>query len=260
MGDEMPVDGGVRQQAHYEAIHDEYEAHYYDASSLAYRNRFILDPLLRGVDLNGKRVLDVASGSGFNTLLLQRRYPSLHATGVDISPSACAAYSRVTGFPALHVDLTKPCTWGEPFDAAMVIGGLHHCVSDLPQTLRNLANAVRPGGILLMMEPNADCWLEGARQLWYSKDRYFDAPTEHALSHERLVETAAGLFEPETLHHIGGPAYFLILNSLVLRVPLSAKPWLSKLTFPLESTFNGLNSRTAAPVFLARWRRLPDAR
>src|SRR5215216_1184649 len=148
------VDGGVRQQAHYETIHNDYEAHYYDEWSLAYRSRFILDPLLQDVNLEGKRVLDVASGSGFNTLLLQRRYPGLRATGADISPSACASYTRITGCPALHVDFTKPHEWADPFDAAIVIGGLHHCVSNLPQTLSNLATALRPGGLLLMMEPN----------------------------------------------------------------------------------------------------------
>jgi len=249
------VDGGIRQQAHYENIHDEYEAHYYDEWSLAYRDRFILDPLLEGVDLNGQRVLDVASGSGFNTRLLQRRYPTIRATGVDISPSACAAYSQITGFPSMQVDLTKPTIWSQRFDAAIVIGGLHHCVSDLAQTLDNLAAAIRPGGLLFMMEPNADCWLEGLRQRWYRQDRFFDAPTEHALSHPKLLEAAGGRFDSMAVHHVGGPAYFLVLNSLVLRVPLGAKRWVSRVTFPLEHAFNRLDSRAAAPVFLARWRR-----
>jgi SAM-dependent methyltransferase len=256
------TDGGLRQQAHYEIIHDEYHAHYYDTWSLAYRERFILDPLLAGVDLNRKRVLDVASGSGFNTQLLQRRYPGVIATGVDISPSACAAYTDVTGFPAVQADLTQPHRWAEPFDAAIVIGGLHHCVSNLPQTLDNLAAAIRPGGLLLMMEPSAECWLEGARRLWYRQDRFFDAPTEHALSHDRMLASADRLFEPVMRRYIGGPAYFLVLNSLVLRVPIRAKALVSRLTFPMEALFNRFNSAAAAPVFLARWRRradVPDA-
>lgn len=256
------VDGSRRQEAHYETIHDAYHAHYYDEWSLAYRDRFILAPLLDGLDLNDKRILDVACGSGFNTQLLQRRYPRLSAVGVDISPSACADYSQVTGFPAVQVDLTQPYRWGEAFDAAMVIGGLHHCVSNLPQALENLAAAIRPGGLLLMMEPSADCWLEGARQRWYRQDRFFDAPTEHALSHDRMLAAAGRFFEPVMRRYIGGPAYFLVLNSLVLRVPLRAKGLLSRVTFPLEALFNRLDSRAAAPVFLACWRRRserPDA-
>ena len=250
-----PSPGSQRQKQHYETIHDEYEAHYYDETSLRYREQFIFAPLLAGVDLAHKDVLDVAAGSGFNTKLLQRRFPSLRAVGLDISDSACRAYAHNTGFPALAADLTAPLTLDRQFDAAIIVGGLHHCVVDLPQTLANLAAAVRPGGVLLMMEPSADCWLEGLRKLWYRKDRFFDAPTEEALSHQRLLEMAAGRFTPERVHFIGGPAYFGILNSLVLRVPLSAKRWLAPLMFPPERAFNALNSRRLAPVFVARWRR-----
>ena len=40
------------QKAHYEAIHDAYEAHYYDAPSMAYRDRFIYGPLVKRLDLS----------------------------------------------------------------------------------------------------------------------------------------------------------------------------------------------------------------
>ena len=251
-----PAIDSQRQKQHYETIHDEYEAHYYDETSLRYRDQFIFAPLLDGIDLHDKDLLDVAAGSGFNTRLLQRRFPTLRAVGLDISNSACSAYAGNTGFPALAADLTAPLTLDRQFDAAIVVGGLHHCVVDLPQTLANLAAAVRPGGVLLMMEPSADCWLEGARKFWYRKDRFFDAPTEEALSHKRLLTMAGGAFTAERLHYIGGPAYFGILNSLVLRVPLSAKSWLAPAAFPLEHAFNALNSRRLAPVFVARWRRV----
>jgi SAM-dependent methyltransferase len=255
----MPLinEGGRRQKAHYETIHDEYEAHYYDAWSMAYRERFFFGPLLKGLDLNGQRLLDVASGSGFNTLLMRRHFPGLDAVGVDISDAACTAYTKTTGFPAVQADLTAPVLWNQSFDVALVIGGLHHCVSNLPQTLANLAAALRPGGVLLMAEPSADCWLESIRKLWYRQDRYFDAPTEHALSHRALLAQAEEWFTADDVWFIGGPAYFAILNSLVLRVPLAAKPLIGRLTFPLESLFNALNSRAAAPVFVAKWTRLP---
>jgi hypothetical protein len=128
-------------------------------------------------------------------------------------------------------------------------------VTNLRQTLDNLAAALEPGGVLLMMEPNADCWLEGARRAWYRRDRFFDAPTEHALSHASLLEMAGSQFTCERLRFIGGPAYYAILNSLVLRVPLAAKPWLAPPAFALERAFNAANSRSASAVFLARWRR-----
>jgi SAM-dependent methyltransferase len=251
------IDGGVRQKRHYEAIHDEYEAHYYDASSMRYRDRFILAPLVDGLDLNDKTVLDVAAGSGFNTMLLRARFPNLRAVGLDISESACRAYERNTGFPARAADLTSALRFDQQFDAALVVGGLHHCVSNLPQTMANLADALRPGGVLLIMEPSATCWLEGIRRAWYRRDRFFDAPTEAALEHDRLLALSAGRFRAELVRYIGGPAYFAILNSLVLRVPLAAKAWLEPVLFPLEAAFNALDAPALAPVFVARWTRTP---
>lgn len=247
----------ARQKLHYEQIHEEYEAHYYDPQSLLYRERFILAPLLNGIDLNDCEVLDVASGSGHNTLLLQRRFPRMRATGVDISESACRAYERTTGWPAIQGDFTRPVSMDRQFDAVVAIGGFHHLVADLPQAITNLTALVRSGGVVLMMEPSADGVLEGLRRYWYQRDGYFDAPTEHSLSHDALLALAGGGFSSDVVRYIGGPAYFAVLNSLVLRVPLSVKPWLTLVTFPLEAAVNTLNLRTLAPAFIARWRRLP---
>lgn len=246
---------GIRQKAHNERIHDEYEAHYYDASSMRYRRRFIMTPLLEGIDFDGKRVADLACGSGFNSLLLRERFPHVRTVGFDISETACDAYTRYTGSPAHAIDLTKPVHREEVFDGAIVIGGLHHCVSDLPQAIRNIAQMVRPGSLVLMMEPNADYVLEYARTTWYERDQYFDAKTEAALSHAALAATAAPWFETESLRYMGGPAYFAILNSLVLRVPLRIKPFLEPLLYPMEAATNLVGIRMLSPVFLARWRR-----
>jgi SAM-dependent methyltransferase len=249
------IQGSARQKVHYETIHDEYEAHYYDRSSLAYRERFIFRPLVDGLSLDNRDVLDVASGSGHNTRLLQRRFPRMRAVGLDISDSACRAYETMTGFPAWQADLTGPITAPSTFDAAVVIGGLHHCVTNLAQTLDNLARLVRPGGALVMMEPSADSVLEWLRRYWYRRDRFFDEGTERALSHDALLELAHGQFEAEFVQYIGGPAYFMVFNSLVMRTPLGAKPLIARLTFPVEAAMNALNLRLLAPVFLARWRR-----
>jgi ubiquinone/menaquinone biosynthesis C-methylase UbiE len=246
----------LRQKAHYEHIHDEYEAHYYDACSLRYREQFILAPLLSGIDLNDRDVIDVASGSGYNTLLTRQRFPSLRPVGLDISDSACEAYRRVTGSEAIQGDLTRPMEHPGSFDAALAIGGLHHCVVNLPQAIDNLVRLVKPNGVLLMMEPSSDGVVERLRNRWYRRDHYFDAQTEHALSHDELLRLANGRFRAEVVRFIGGPAYFLILNSLILRVPLNAKPAVAAATWPLERAFNALNSRTAAAAFIARWRRV----
>jgi len=244
-----------RQKEHYEQIHDAYEAHYFDGPSMQYRSLFIYDWLLEGVDWKGAIVADIASGSGFNSLALTERFDGVRTVGFDISEPACEAYRKTTGNPAHVADLTKPHQVAGSFDGAIVIGGLHHCVSDLPQTLRNIAGMIRPGGTLLMMEPSADFALNVVRDKWYASDRYFDAPTEEALSHDTLLKQAAPYFEGAGVRYFGGLAYFLILNSLIMRVPLGVKPYLWPVTRPIESALGHIPWKGAYPCFLARWTR-----
>jgi SAM-dependent methyltransferase len=246
----------LRQKVHYERMHDAYAQHYYDPHALRYREDFILAPLLGGIDLNGADMVDLASGSGYNTLLLRNFFPQMQSVGLDISDSACEDYRRLTGAEAFQVDLTQPLTLDRQFDAALVNGGLHHCVADLKQTIDNIARLLKPNGVLLMMEPSADGLLEPLRKLWYRNDKYFDAPTEAALSHDRLLDLSGGQFRSEVVRYMGGPAYFLVLNSMIFRVPLRAKGLVSAITWPLERAFNGLNSRAFASAFIARWRRV----
>mgnify|MGYP003348609058 FL=1 len=138
---------------------------------------------------------------------------------------------------------------------AFVIGGLHHCVVDLDTTLANVARMLKPGGLFLMLEPNSRHMLEAVRRVWYRLDASFDHATEHALDHEALLAAGHGAFEAERVTYFGGPAYFLILNSMVLRVPLWTKPWIAPGATVAERLWNRLPGARWHNVFLARWRR-----
>jgi len=243
----------TRQKQHYEAIHTNYEDHYYDAQSMAYRERFYYDPLFEGLDLNGCRVADLASGSGHNSVALLKRFPKAVVTGFDISSPACEAYRHNVGRPGIESDLTKPLDHPEKFDAAMVVGGLHHCVVDLPAAVDNLANMLNPGGRLMMIEPNRTFALERARRLWYRLDKYFDAATERALTPSELLEHAGARFIPERLAYYGGPGYFLISQSLVFRIPKPVKRAISSPLMVVERAFNRLPISWVHPYFIARW-------
>jgi SAM-dependent methyltransferase len=247
------------QQAHYESMHDAYVAHYFDATSMAYRRRFLFEPLFRGVDLSGKIVAEIACGSGHNSLTLRAMYPGIKLEGFDLSAAACEDYRRLLGAPAHQVDLTLPANFDSRFDAAVVIGGLHHCVSDLPTTISNLASMLKPGGLLLLLEPNARFFLQTVRNIWYRKDRYFHAATERALDPAELARLAASQFTTERVFFTGGPAYFLIANSLVLRVPLRAKPMVAGTMFAVESAWNRLPGTRLFAAFGAVWNRQHDS-
>src|SRR5262249_56477523 len=101
----------------------------------------------------------------------------------------------------------------------MVGGGLHHWVVDLPAAVDNLAAMLRPGGRLMMLEPNRAFALEGARRLWYRLDRDFNAATERALTPSELLAHAGARFVPEKVAYYGGPGYFLFLQRLVFPIP-----------------------------------------
>lgn len=245
------------QADHYDDILDDYERHYYDASSIAYRERYIYPKLFSGLDLNGRRVLELACGSGFNTQALLRRFPTAEPIGVDISPRSCDAYRRNTGRPAHVFDLTATSDLPdlEPVDCAFVVGGLHHCIRDLPATFANLRRMIRPGGHLLLVEPNADFVLNALRMAWYRRDRWFQVQDEAPLDHDLLKKDAPG-FQAEAVSYLGGPAYFLIANSLVMRMPLKLKRPLAPALFAIDDLYNRLPGRRPYPMFIAQWRRV----
>lgn len=243
------------QQQHYESIHDDYEAHYYDVTSMQYRHHFIYGPLVGGLDLGNALVADLACGSGHNSLALRQYFPDVRTIGYDISEAACRDYRLRTGGQAEQVDLTRDYEPAECHDAALVIGGIHHCVMDLPTTFRNVARMVRPGGHLLMMEPNDDFLLSSVRRLWYRQDRWFESDSEAALKHDAIAAQATPFFMPQRVHYFGGPAFYLILNSLITRVPLLAKPALARALFPLERLYGRLPGRRPFAAFLAIWQR-----
>jgi SAM-dependent methyltransferase len=186
---------------------------------------------------------------------LLERFPEADIVGFDLSEKACEAYRRNTGRPAHALDLTAGTDTGLRVDVAMVFGGLHHCVADLPGTFQTIAGMLRPGGLLMMYEPNVNFMLEGFRRIWYRFDRYFDAPTETAISHDRIAHLAAKHFRPRFCRYMGGPAYFLIFNSLVFRIPPGWKKFIAPPLFSLEAIYNRLPGRLCYPYFVACWER-----
>lgn len=243
------------QEAHYARIHDAYVSHYFDPSALAFRRRFVFKPLLEGVDLTGKKVAELACSAGYNSLLVRELFPAVALEGYDISEAACAEYARLAQAPAHLIDLTQPADLTPRFDAAFIVGGLHHCANFLPQTFQNIAAMLKPGATFFWYEPNADFCLQAVRDFWYRRDAYFDETSERALTVSELESKAAPYFTTAKQLYLGGPAYFLILNSLVMRLPLGAKRTIAQMLFPLEALWDRVAISGAHPVIAGVWRR-----
>jgi hypothetical protein len=56
--------------------------------------------------------------------------------------------------------------------------------------------------------------------------------------------------------YLGGPGYFLILNSMVFRLPRPLKKALSRPLSVVDAGYNMLPGTPLFPYFLARWRRV----
>jgi SAM-dependent methyltransferase len=248
-----------RQREHFDAVHDRYERHYYDPTSMRYRQRYLYDVLLRDIDLNHCDVADLACGSGHTSQMLQNRYPNIRLCGFDISTRACKDYRKNVGAEAHQYDLTRGEDLGRRFDFALIIGGLHHCVTDLPGTLATIDRMLKPGGRFAMYEPNSRYFLQTVRTLWYRLDRNFDSETEEALDHDELLKLMGPRFDVEVLRYFGGPSFYLIFNSMILRVPVAWKPWLAPPLEVMEDIYNCLPGRLPYPGFVARWRKESDA-
>ncbi len=243
------------QKIHYEMIHDDYAKHYYDPTSMEFRDKFMYKYLFKGLDLNNKKVADLASGSGYNSLALMKYFPKVQVFGFDISKKACQDYKKTVGRPAYEIDLTKKTDLKEEYDCAMIIGGLHHCVSDLEATFENISAILKPGGSLLMIEPNKNYFLEPLRKLWYKLDKYFEENTEEALDHDSLLFKQAQHFNVEKIFYLGGPAYFLIYNSLLFRLPIRIKKVVAPILLLLEKIYNLCPGKVMFPYFIAQWKK-----
>lgn len=237
-------------------IHEEYGKHYYDKESMKYRRRFIYNEVFNSEDFNNKKIAELACGSGFNSLAILKKFPNANINGYDISEPACKEYKKLINSNAYVWDITKKRINNFKYDYVIIFGGIHHCINDLKSTFKNIYEMLNNNGTLIMLEPNKDCFLDLIRILWYKFDNYFESSTEDSLSHSKLLSSQKEKFKLKEVKYLGVPAYFLINNSMIFRLPLIIKPFISKLSFALEVIYNKFGFKWLYPAFIAKWTKL----
>lgn len=241
------------QRDHYDRIAADYEAHYGDAASLEYRRRFIYQPMFKGLDLQGMKVLDAMCGSGHTAEYLLSRGADI--TGIDISPEEIRRFRdrwpETQGICRSLLDTKLPA---DTFDCVAVVGGLHHLHPHLGAAIREIHRVLKPGGYFCFMEPHAGSFPDIVRRLWYRCDSLF-SDNEAAIDINGLEDEFAAQFTFKRTSYQGNIAFLLVLNSLVFRIPLPLKPIYSPALMACEAVTGKLQTKSTACYAIAQWQK-----
>ncbi|MBF0234433.1 MAG: class I SAM-dependent methyltransferase, partial [Desulfamplus sp.] len=241
------------QKDFFEIIGDQYLLHYNDHYSRIYRERFIYKPMVQNINLEGKIVLDAMCGSGQISEFVSMERCELH--GLDISDKQMELYRR--RFPdadcyvrsILDTGFSDSC-----FDVVLMCGGLHHVHPHVNQTVTEIHRILKPGGFFIFAEPHANTVVDNARRFWYAADHFFMS-NESAVDYVVLEKNFVGLFDTVNVKYFGNIAYYLIYNSLILRIPLRVKKIIAPFALFLESKLLPLHTHFMSSYLVAQWQK-----
>jgi len=106
-------------------------------------------------ELRPARVLELASGKGFNTIYLAKRNPDIEFTGIDLTPTYVAtAQAEAPGLPNVSFrvgDFHGLDVERGVFGVVFAVESLCHAI-DLPRALSEAREVLRPGGRLIVID------------------------------------------------------------------------------------------------------------
>lgn len=111
--------------------------------------------ILRHVDMAGKAVLDIGCGEGFIDRYLER-LTVCDITGLEYVKNRCIQFSKVLkDAKVVQADARALPFQDSSFDVVMAIELLHHLErADVFATTREMTRVCRPGGNIVLIEPN----------------------------------------------------------------------------------------------------------
>jgi SAM-dependent methyltransferase len=241
------------QGAHYDRLNGLYEEHAGDPITSRYRRRFIDEPLLRGLDLDGATVLEAMCGSGHSTGYLLERGASV--TGLDVSGEAIGLFAaKWPQCNAVVGSILEPDLTDGVFDAVVVVGGLHHVHPHVDIAVANIWTLLKPGGYFCFSEPHTGSLLDVARRRWYARDPMFES-NEAAIDMGALRRTASGKFVVIAERYFGNVAHTLVLNSMVLRAPRRLKRLYGGPAMAVERVLNPILGRRFSCSVSCQWQK-----
>ncbi len=109
----------------------------------------------------GMRVADIGCGAGKTTAILHKLVqPGGTAVGFDFSEKRCAyadLHYKESGIEFIRKDITKPLDEPETYDFVWVRFLLEYYLADSFDIVKNLADILKPGGILCLVDLDNNC-------------------------------------------------------------------------------------------------------
>lgn len=162
----------------------------------------------------GPRVLDLGCGPGWTSIFLAGR--GLQVTGGDVSPdmlSFARENAQKLGMDCEFqtIDMQAGFDVHEPFDSVLIFDALHHCPDEV-KVLRNAFAALRPGGTILIVEP--DWFHEYAPSADHDRDHF--GTTERGMGWHRVQKAMkkAGFREVERFYNVTSTPQRKLLDRL----------------------------------------------
>lgn len=249
-----PHSAEEKQSKHQDELAEDYERHYSDPMSMAYRLRFFNEPMMAGIALEGKRVLDAMCGAGQMTDYLLSR--GARVTGLDISEKSIEHFrKKCPQAQAIAGSILDSGLEADSYDCVTVVGGLHHVQPHVNAAIDEVYRILRPGGYFCFMEPHAGSVPDIVRKIWYRVDRQMFEDNEQAIDMAELQTKNTDRFEFLVTRYGGSTGYLLVLNSLVFRIPLGWKRLYSPLCMGLETAIGKLQGPRLSCFVVGQWRK-----
>src|SRR5690606_5891580 len=206
----------VLQQAHYERISRDYDAHYNDVYSQRYVKKFVFDVMFKDIDVANFEVLEAMCGGGQTAEYLLDRGAAV--TGLDISPTQTNHFEkRHPRATAITGSMLYSGFDDNSFDLVSIVGGIHHMPPNVDEAITEVHRILKPGGHFCFMEPHSEAIADRFRRAWYARDPLF-AENEEAINMSELHEKFGDRFDFKHEYYGGNFGYLFVLNSMVFRV------------------------------------------
>ncbi len=233
---------------------DLFEAHYSDKYTEEYRRKFVYQPMVEGIDLKGKKVLEAMCGSGQATPFFLEQGAEI--TGLDISEKLIESFKRqfpqCEGICTSIFDNDIP---DESYDVVSIIAGLHHLHPRVDECLEEVYRILKPGGYFIFMEPQSGSLPDIARKVWYALDKSYFEDNEASVDINHLKKVFKGRFINNRTIHTGFLAFLLVYNSYVFRMPLHWKKYYSPFLLKLDKWVEPLQGKLTSCIAVCQWQK-----